>query len=311
MTDLLTHGQLHLLTQTLRAEPAQLADLTRLGADDLRALRERLSSLLFDADEPVFARLSKLAPLVPNALLVKIAVAVVPPEVAGRAGGSLGLAHPDRIADVLTALPAPYLADSAPHMDPRTVAALAPRLTGAMLIPTAVELLRRQNYPTAGRFVEFATDALVDDLEQGIADDIGLLRTVAIIPDAGRLDAVVRRLPIARCETIIRAAAPATDETLPATLSVLARLGDDLRAHLATTLIDSLDADQLRGFVSAAVDHGALAELFTVLAATGPERRDRVAELLESAPELATALTDAAAAADLRGSLDELRALRS
>ncbi|MGW4635484.1 hypothetical protein [Nocardia sp. NPDC004415] len=307
MTDLLTHGQLTQLAQTLQAGPGELAGLARLGAEDLRVLRERLSGLLFDADEPVFARLSKLSPLVPTALLVKIAVSAIPPEVAGRAGGSLGIAHPDRVAEVLSALPATYLADAAPHLDPRTVAALAPRLSGGMLIPTAVELLRRQDYITAGRFIEFATDALVDDLEQGISDDIGLLRTVATTADSARLDAVVRMLPTARQETIVRAAATGTDETLLAALSVLARVGEDLRARLATALVDGLDEHRLARLVSVAVDHHALAELYTVFAATGDDLRGRVADAIDSAAARVTP----DASAHLRGALDELRALRS
>ncbi|MFB7878433.1 hypothetical protein ACFC06_24575 [Nocardia sp. NPDC056064] len=312
MTDLLTHGQLTQLTQTLEAGPDELAGLARLGADDLRVLRERLSGLLFDADEPVFARLSKLSPLVPTALLVKIAVSAIPPEVAGRAGGSLGIAQPDRVAEVLSALPATYLADAAPHLDPRTVAALAPRLSGGMLIPTAVELLRRQDYITAGRFIEFATDALVDDLEQGISDDVGLLRTVATTADSARLDEVVRRLPAARQETIVRAAATGTDETLLAALSVLARVGEDLRARLATVLVDALDQRELDRLVTVAARRHALAELFTALAATDTAIRSRVAEVIAAAStELSTALTDAASTDALRGELDELRALRS
>ncbi|MFD4433804.1 hypothetical protein ACFWPJ_31220, partial [Nocardia sp. NPDC058497] len=295
MTDLLTHGQLHQLAQVLRAEPEELDGLTRLGAENLRVLRERLSGALFDADEPVFARLSKLSPLVPNALLTKIVPAAIPPEVGGRAGGSLGLAHPDRVADVLSALPAEYLADAAPHLDPRTVAALAPRLSGEMLIPTAVELLRRRDYTTAGRFIEYATDALIDDLERGITDDVGLLCTVAITPDTERLNAVVGRLTPARQDTILRAGATGTDEELLAALSVLARLHDEPRARSTTTLVDSLDDAQLTRVVTVAADKDALGELLTAVSASGEGARNRVSGRKASAtPRLCASLTDAA-----------------
>lgn len=280
MTDLLTHSQLHLLAQTLRAEPGDLDGLARLGAQNLRLLRERISGQLFDADEPVFARLSKLSPLVPNPLLTKIVTAAVPAEVGGRAGGSLGLAHPDRVADVLAALPPDYLADAAPHLDPRTIATLAPRISGEMLIPAAVELLRRRDYTTAARFVEHATDALIDDLERGIDDDAGLLCTVALTPDAERLAAVVGRLSPARRVAILRAGATGSDEAVLAALSVLARLPEDFRAPLTTTLLDALDDEQVRHLVSVATAEHALDELLTVLAMTDPARRHRIADLV-------------------------------
>ncbi|MEV0686718.1 hypothetical protein AB0I35_22890 [Nocardia sp. NPDC050378] len=312
MTDLLTRAQLRMLGQTLRAEPADLDGLARLGAHDLRVLHERISGLLFDADEPVFARLAKLSPLMPNALLTKIAVAAVPPEVGGRAGGSLGLAHPDRIADVLSALPARYLADAAPHLDPRTIAGLAPRLSGQILIPTAVELLRRADYPTAGRFVEHATDTLIDELERGITDDVGLLRAIAVIPDAERLDTVVGRLPAARRAAVLRAAATDSDDAVLAALSVLARLNAEPRAHSTTTLIESLDDEELTRVVSIAVHRQALGELLAALSETSAAVGLRVADIIATASgELGAALADAADTVELRGRLNALRALRA
>ncbi|MFF2083973.1 hypothetical protein ACFVVM_09355 [Nocardia sp. NPDC058176] len=311
MTDLLTRSQLRMLAQTLNVEPAMIESLARLGAQDLRALRERISELLFDADEPVFARLSTLAPLVPNTLVTKVVATVVPPEVGGRAGGALGLAHPNRVADVLSALPAQYLADAAPHLDPRTIGALAPLLSGTTLIPTAIELLRRRDYTTANRFIEHATDALIDDLERGIDDDIGLLRAVSVTPDTDRLNAVLARIPAARQTAVLRATTADTDETLLAGLSILARLDDESRAHQVTALIEALDTEELTRVVSVAAENDALGELLTALAATGEPVRRRVAEIIGAAGDLAAALGEAASTDELRGLLADLRALHA
>ncbi|MGW5575186.1 hypothetical protein ACWEVD_28630 [Nocardia thailandica] len=265
MADLLTRAQLRILAQLLDADPEAIAGLARLGADAIRTLSTAISDALFDADEATFGRLARLAPLVPDALVTKVAVAAVPPEVAGRAGGSLGLAHPGRVAGILSAMPAPYLADAAPHLDPRTISALTPRMRGEFLVPPANELMRRGDHLTAARFVEHATDALLDAFEQGIADDIGLLRTAALIPDTDRLRAVIDRFPAARRESVARSMTTDTDDTLTAGLSVLARLAAPERTRLTTAVLDSLDESGLNRLISAAGAGEATAELLLCL----------------------------------------------
>ncbi|GEM30298.1 hypothetical protein NN3_13050 [Nocardia neocaledoniensis NBRC 108232] len=312
MTDLLTRHQLLMLARTLRTDPANLESMARLGAQNLRVLRERLSGLLFDADEPVFARLSKLSPLVPDTLLTKITVAAVPPEVGGRAGGSLGLAHPERVAHVLSTLPPTYLADAAPHLDPRTVAALAPLLSGGMLIPTATELLARRDYTTAGKFVEHATDALIDDFAQGLSDDVGLLCAVAVVPDADKLDQVVSRLSPARRDALFRAAATDTDAAVLAVLSVLARLGAENRARATAALIDSLDDAALRRLTGVAAEQHALGELLTALSGTPATTRSRVAATIaKDADQLDAVVTAAATSPEVEDMLQAIRAQHS
>lgn len=224
MTDLRTRGQLRILAQTLDVAPEELASLERLGAQDLRELRERISDHLFDAHAATFARVSKLAPLVPNALAAKVALKAIPPEVGGRAGGAVGLDHPDRAAGLLAELTAEYMADAAPFLDPRAIPVLAPRLPAEVLVPGANELLRRKEYTTASRFVEYATDELIRGFERGITDDVGLLHTAALTPSTDRLNDIVRVLPEQRRLRIVRASLTGSDDTLVAGISVLSRL---------------------------------------------------------------------------------------
>ncbi|BDT99292.1 hypothetical protein [Nocardia sputorum] len=96
MADLLTHAEITILAQTLDTDKAALSSLERLGADNVRALRTRISDLLFDSLAPTFTRVSKLAAVVPDALILTLAERAVPAEVAGRAGGAIGMDHPIR-----------------------------------------------------------------------------------------------------------------------------------------------------------------------------------------------------------------------
>jgi hypothetical protein len=200
----------------------------------------------------MFARVSKLAPLVPNAIVAKVSEAVIPPLVAGRAAGALGIDHQGRIADLLSRLSARYMADCAPHLDPRTLAVLAPIVPAEVLLPAANELMRRHDYVTASRFVEFATPELIQAFERGIDDDLGLLHTASLTYSTDLLAQIVRAIPDKRLERIMQASLT-TRESIRAALSVLSRLDDELREHLVAMLARHVDGTR-RDELDAAVD---------------------------------------------------------
>lgn len=294
MTDLLTRGQLDMLAQDLGESAESLESLTRLGANSIHALRTRISNLLFDAHTETFARVSKLAPIIPNALAAKVAQDAVPPEAAGRAGGVLGIDHPGRVAGLLACLAPAYMADAAAYLDPRAVAVLAPRMPGPVLIPAALELLRRRDYTTAARFLEHAPDRLIHEFERGIPDNAGLLRAVALTPTADRLDRIVRAIPDQRRQRIIASAATADAPTMLAGLSVLSRLQPDLTDALGAILFDR-SLDHIDRIVTIAHQHGAHGELLAVLAAQPDSSLTRIAEVPAlTAPGLSDALGRAA-----------------
>ncbi|NNH72738.1 hypothetical protein HLB23_23220 [Nocardia uniformis] len=264
MADMLTRAKIAILAQTLGTEPTALAGLERLGAHNLEALLERISNELFDSLAPTFARVSKLAPLVPNALVIIVAQKAIPAEVGGRAGGSVGMDHPDRASGIIAGLTPAYMADAAPFIDPRVIPVFAPRIPAELLIPTAVELLRRRDYLTASRFVEHATEQLVREFERGIDDDEGLIRTAALVSSTDRLNDIVGVLPVERRTRIITTAASAEPETVLAALSALARLDTELAAPLSNTLFDGLDTDGIARILAIATDASALPELLDI-----------------------------------------------
>jgi hypothetical protein len=274
--DLVTRAQLAMLAETLGVPPERIRHLERLGADNLRGLRERISDQLFDEQSATFARMSKLAPLVPNGLVAKVSQAIVPPLVAGRAAGALGVDHPGRAKGVLADLSPQYMADCAPYLDQRTVAVLAPTIPPALLIPAANELMRRKAYVTASWFLDYATPETLLDLEAGIHDKAGLLHTTSLVQSTERLNQIVRLLPTGQVAVIVRTAIT-SPELLTAGLSLLARLDPELTADLGDLLFEELDGPGLTEVLRTAVGQGAILELLVVAASVREDAVRRIA----------------------------------
>jgi hypothetical protein len=290
MTDLVARAQLVMLAETLGVGPERLRHLERLDSDQLRALRERVSDLLFDEQAAVFARINKLAPLVPNGVVATLSELLVPPLVAGRAAGALGMEYPDRATKVLADLSARYMADCAPYLDPRVIAVLAARIPVEVLIPAANELMRRRAYATASWFLDYAPTELVPGFERGITDKAGLLQTTALVQSARRLNEIVRVLPRERVEVIVGTALNGPPELLLAGLSVLARLEPELAAELGDVLVYQLDEAGLTSVLRTVVEHDAVPELLALAAALRPAALRR----LTGNPYLAQPATEAA-----------------
>ncbi|WP_156425582.1 MULTISPECIES: hypothetical protein [unclassified Mycobacterium] len=301
MADLVTRAQIALLADLLEADPAALASLEHLGADGVRALRCAMSDALFDSLASVFARVSKLAPLVPNAVVIAVAHKAVPPEVAGRAGGALGLAHEDRAVGVLSGMKPAYLADAAPYVDPRIIPHFAPKLPSRLLIPAAKELLRRREYLTASRFVEYATEQHIVDFEKAIDDDEGLIRTGALVWDTDVLNAIVRVAGPTRLVRMTKAARAGSTQFALTMLSVLARIQPELASPAVEEFLGNPDTEAVSRLVSIAEGEGALAELLDLAAVLTDDglRNLASAPILED-QSFAGRFSDAADTADRR-----------
>lgn len=237
MSDVATRAQVEILARILHTEPAELAFLERFPREQVAQLVSAISDDIFDELGSMFRRVSKLAPLVPNALVASVSQKMISPLVAGRAAGALGVDHPDRIVGVLSRLRPEYMAACAPYLDPRTIKLLAPRISADLILPAARVLLEQREYAVAARFVEFATAQLIVEFEKGLDDDAGLLSTAALVVDDQRLNDVIRTMPEARVERILLGAL-ADDDLAATAYSMLSRLDDDLRARFEQLLPD-------------------------------------------------------------------------
>lgn len=276
MSELVTRAQVEILAATLNVDPARLHHLERLGPHAVQGLQRRISDRLFDSLNPMFKRLNRAQPLVPNALVAKVAQAVIPPLVAGRAAGALGVNNPPNAVDLVGRLKPEYMADCAPHLDPRAVEVLAPDMPHEVVVPVANVLLARGDHVTASRFLDSATPELIAAAEQGITDDEGLLLTAVMTPDVARLAFIVDHLPWERVEAITRTALN-SDELLLAGMSLLGRMDPALGGRLAESLFAAVDDAQLDRMLSVVMESDALTELRNVVAAVSEDTRQRVA----------------------------------
>ncbi|MEV0247441.1 hypothetical protein AB0H76_12685 [Nocardia sp. NPDC050712] len=265
MSDLVTRAQITMLAQLLEVDAEQLRGLERLGADTVEELRIGLSSALFDALATVFTRVSKLAPLIPDALAATVAMKAVPSEVAGRAGGAVGMDHQHRAATLMVRMSSGYLADAAPYVDPRVIPFFAPKLPFTLLVPTADELLRRRDYLTAARFVEYATDEHIREFERHVQDDVAIVRTAAMVSRTEVLNRILRAAPPARRTRLAATVAAGEPETVAAALSLLGRIDAEFAGPMSSAVFEGLDERELARVCALIIEGRAVPELLDVL----------------------------------------------
>lgn len=240
VTDFRTETQVKALSLLLGVDETLIAPLGRHGAEFVHDLRLAISDHLFDEQTHMFDRISKLAPLAPNALVAKIVPTVVTPLVAGRASGALGVDHQGRIQDLLGRMSPEYMADCAPYLDPRAMAEIAPKLDASQLLPAALILLAKHDYVTAAGFVEFATESLANQLVDGIDDYRAVVLTGALVYSDAALELVIQAIPDARYQALFNEAFVESDVAISA-LSIVSRLSPALRDHLLDLVAAGLD----------------------------------------------------------------------
>lgn len=282
-------AQISILARLLGTSPDVLASLEHLEASEIAALRQQISNELFDELAPMFARVSKLAPLVPDALAAKMALKILPPEVAGRGGGAVGLDHIHRAPALIQAMTPQYLADAAPYIDPRVIPAVVPNIDGALLIPAARELLRRKDYVTASMFVEYATPEIAKELEPGLDDDEGIIATAALVMSDDRVNDVLQAVPTVRLDRLGRSIAAAPSDIRVAALSLLPRLRVQFSVPIARATVGALDDAGLSAFVADIRAAGASAELDAFCALLDEHLRGRVIAALGASRDDAAA----------------------
>ncbi|MEV0338378.1 hypothetical protein AB0H49_05065 [Nocardia sp. NPDC050713] len=280
MTDLVTRAQLVLLARTLHVPAERLAHLEKLGAARLHELQQRIARRIFDEHTATFRRVGMLVPVVPLSISLPLVQRMVPPTMAGRAAGAVGVEHPRKAAEALGMLEVSYAADCAPYLDPRTVGELADVAPPGPVVAITNELLRRGDYVTAGPFLAYATPALIRAVEAGVHDDEGMIRSAAYAYSSASISAVIREMLHGSAQRIPRLAATllsGSAELRLTALSVFARCDEDVIAALGGILIDVGTVEQNGDLVRVAAEAGAIRELLTLVGHLGPSALDTLA----------------------------------
>lgn len=280
MSDLLTRAQVDLLARTLGHPVERLAFLEKLGAADLRRLRDRMSGVLFDEQGEHFERVAPLANLVPPAIIGPAVEKVTPPLLAGRAAGvfarKLAL---KKIIAFLDKFSVTFMADVAPYIDPRSVAHLAPDFPVDTLVAVAKEMLRRGEYAAGSQFLGYGTVPQIKALEAAIGPDDyeGVVRTAFYIEESADLERILNNISPSTTVDLVRTLVEGTDELRLLGLALLARLDAGVSRRLGDIVFDDLGEDAVGTLVDTAVREGGERDLLATVANLSPSSLDMLA----------------------------------
>lgn len=182
------------LARVLGVGAERLEYLSDVPAADLRELRERATTVLFDAHLGALERMAGASKLLPTPLLAKMAERVFGPLLAARIAG---LVEASRGAEIAGRLTSAFLADVAAELDPRRANGVIAKLPPPVVVAVARELARRRDWITVARFVDHLPDSLiVTSLE--FIPDAALPEVAALLDEPAKLAKVRELLPAER-----------------------------------------------------------------------------------------------------------------
>lgn len=222
-----TRGEIIKLARVLGTRAGELAYLERASPEDLRALRERATDVLFEGDRARLHKLALASRMLPALIAARIARWALGPLLSARV---TGLLDPSKAVEIAKRLPAAFLADIAVELDPRRAREVIERMPARLVAAVAGELARRNEQVTMGRFVGYLDDEAISAAMEQI-DEAGLLRTAFVMEGKDRLDHVLTLLPEERLAGVMHAAD--RDRLWPEALDLLDHLSEQRKGALA------------------------------------------------------------------------------
>lgn len=265
-----TTAEILKLARLLDIDPARLDYLDAVPPEELRALREGVTSFIFDAGAHSLKRVAAGAKLLPSPLVATIARKSFGPLLCARAAGAV---DPAKAIDVAKRLPASFLADVTIHLDPRRVADIISRVPEELVVPVATELGKREEHVTMGRFLAYVPDHAIVAAMTALSDE-AMLRTAFVLEHKDRLDHALGLLPPERLPGII---ANATKLGLwPEALDLLEHLSHERRGPVADVVADQ-SPEIIGGLVAAVSEAGIWENLLPVVGVMSEASRYRLA----------------------------------
>lgn len=240
-----TRAEIVKLARLLDVAPDRLAGLAPAGADDVRALREQVTDVLYEGDAASLHAIAAGAKVVPPQVSATVAQRAIGPMLIARL---TGVVDAGRAVAVAERLPPEFLAEVAVAMDPRRAADIIVRIPDDKVVSVAEVLTIRREHVAMGRFVGHLDDATIRRC-LGVIDDASLLRCGFVLEEKHRLDAVLDLVPDERLEGLIGAAH--AEQLWPEALHVFSHVGGRRRAQLADAAAAQAP-DRLDGLVRAA-----------------------------------------------------------
>jgi hypothetical protein len=217
-------GEVLKLARLLGRDPESLAYLERLDPDDLRALRDQATEMLFSAHAGALGRLAAASKLLPVGVIASIAERALGAVLTARIAGML---EPQRAVDVAEKLSGPFLADVAAELDPRRAGPVIGLIPADQIAGITRELVQRSEYVTIGRFVgHLSAEARLAALVE--LDSDTRAQVVFVVEDEAGLEQMFADVPPPeRAELVDAAARAGLSAEL---LELLGRLPEPLRS---------------------------------------------------------------------------------
>ncbi|NIH85212.1 hypothetical protein [Amycolatopsis granulosa] len=184
-------AEIRKLARVLGVGAERLGYLAEVPVADLRELRERATTVLFDAHLGVLERMAGASKLLPTPVLAKMAERVFGPLLAARIAG---LVEASRGAEIAGRLSPSFLADVAAELDPRRARGIIAKLPAGVVVAVARELTRRQDWITIASFVDHLPDATIAASLRFIPD-AALPEVAAMLDDPSKIAKVRELLP--------------------------------------------------------------------------------------------------------------------
>lgn len=296
MTHLAARAEVDKLGRALGLDPLGLSHLQDIPAEDLRALRQALDERLHTIDASLFRGVARLLRWVPIWFAGWMA-RLFGPLLTARVAGEMPARRGARMAQ---RLPTPLLAEVCQYLDPRCAHDLILMLPVPVIVEVALELVRRRDWMTTGRFVDALSDEAICAVLEQVHDDEVLLRIAYYVESRDRLDHVVRLLPRERLrQTILLAVEPERD-VLTEVVSLIVHVSYALKRELGD-LAAAQDESVLDRVVAEAQAQGAWADLLPVISVLSEPAQYKVVNLpvLRRDPAVLASILDTAHRDDL------------
>lgn len=274
MSRLAQHAEQLKLARFLDVDPAELALLAPVSAEDIHALREQVARAAYAHDEAYFKRVVAASKLLPVPVLALIAEKVLGPLLSARIAGQMDV---KRGVGIASRLPAKFLADVCLSLDPGRTRELIAAIPVDAIVKVALELARREEHVTMGRFVDIIGDDAIRAVLAALGDNAHLLRIAFFAENKQRLDDIIGLLSEARLVDIIRTAASSAD-LWPEALGLMQHLSPEVRGRLGD-LAASLEEDVLTSMAGSIRAHGLWGDALPIVTSMSEASQARFANL--------------------------------
>ena len=261
------------LGRALRVEARQLDYLHATDPAAIRALRERVSDRLFEADRALFQRVVAGSRLVPAGLAAVISERALGPLLCARVSGLMPV---DRAIDIANKLPTAFLAQTCLLLDPHRARDLIRGFPIKRIVEINQLLAGAGEYVAMARFVDCVSREAVHACVDTLSDE-QMLHIGFFVEDKSRLNQIVGWLSPERLRSLVRSGAG--DAALrPQALSLMSEVNRDWKKRLGDIAVE-LGEDFAGSLARAALEQDLWPALLPVVALMDPANQRKLLQL--------------------------------